>query len=106
MTNVITYRLRAGTPQPSVSSQTGTLNFVLQSFGAEKDESVVCQDKTVLLSSVDMEGQGGSYKSASYQGTNLKTPEGLLAFNATEVLPSTFINETQIPNIGVMFTIS
>ena len=100
---VTTYRIRAGAPQPSVDSQTGSLNFVLQSFGAEQENSLTCQDKTELLESLDMEGQGGMYRSASYQGTNLRTPEGVLAFNATETLIPVFIDETDVPNVGEMF---
>lgn len=103
MPTLTVYRLRAGSPQPSVGVQRGELNFVLQTFGAEKAETVQCQDKTQLLTTLDMEGQGGDYRSASYQGTNLKDESGTSTFQATEETIPEFIQEEDIPNIGVMF---
>lgn len=57
------YRLRAGSPMPtSVRGE-----FVLHSFMAANQDSVIETCEIQLLRSSDFQGQGGGFTSASYQ---------------------------------------
>ncbi|RLC09435.1 MAG: hypothetical protein DRI24_21780 [Deltaproteobacteria bacterium] len=57
------YRLRAGSPMPtSVKGR-----FVLHSFMASQQDSVIETCDAEILRSGDFRGQGGNFTSASYQ---------------------------------------
>lgn len=96
MTQVITYRLRASSPQPA-SNYAVTRYFVLQAFGAEQIDSNQCEDKQTLLQSDDMSGLGGAYQSASYRGKEFVTLGNVRVFDAEETLIPVFMNEEDVP---------
>jgi hypothetical protein len=105
MTTVQNYKLRCGTPQPA---NYGSRYFVLQTFGAESQESTMCEDKEQLLESDDMQGLGGTvYQSANYRGKETQAGIGTInttVFDAEENKIPVFINEDDVDIAAAMFT--
>ena len=81
---------------------------MLQSFGGEKIESEICQDKKELLESSDMNGlindagNPGEYISASYQGNNYNTLDGQKVYQANEVKVPIFVDESDVPGADLL----
>jgi hypothetical protein len=109
-TRSTSYRLRAASPQPvkgecpsTIDPNPPTIGFVLQTFKAEKITTDVCEDQTELLCSNDMLGLGGLFISASYSAQRFLDPDtGEIVFQATETRRPQFIDETEVPGIGVL----
>jgi hypothetical protein len=89
------YKLRAGSPM-----QDQKRNFILQTFGAEKQQVDIHSATTTLLTSCDMWGQGGSYISASYQRLNYLTLDCQQAYSGQEEHIPEFIDEDSLPGQG------
>ena len=96
MATVTAYKLRASSPQPAGNYYTNR-SFIIQSFGAEKVESIVCEDKEQLLTSDDMWGLNGAYQSANYKGKEFVTLANVRVFDAEEVLRPVFMDEEDVP---------
>jgi hypothetical protein len=96
MATVTSYRLRSSSPQPAGNFYTNR-SFVIQSFGAEKTESVICEDRETLLTSDDMYGLNGAYISATYRGKEFTTLNNVRVFDAEEVLIPVFMEEEAVP---------
>jgi len=98
------YKLRAGSPFPE--GQTGSPDFILQTFMAEKVRLEIDEAKDIydLLATEDFRGQGGDYLQANYQRLPYKNMAGNQVFSSTEELApiqgdwdSMFIDEDDIP---------
>jgi len=83
------YRLRAGTPMPTMQSG----RFVLHTFMAELSdvEFIACTE--VLPPSSDFRGQSGNLMSASYSRLNVK---GGNLFSGKKVYEPTYVDEDDI----------
>jgi len=105
VTRTLSYRLRAGAPQPTKGDCTtldepapSTLGFILQTFKAEKTTTDSCEDKEDLLCSNDMRGLGGNYLSASYTAQKFLDPDtNALVFKSSETLEEEVIEEDDVP---------
>ena len=102
MTIVTSYKLRVGSPQPAGNMYLDRY-FVLQTFGAESQDSTMCEDKETLLVSDDMNGLGGEYQSANYKGKEFVTIDNVRVFDAEENLMPVFIDEDYIGISAGMF---
>ena len=100
MTTVLSYKLRAGAPQPA-GNFVANREFVIQAFGAEINESTICEDREQLKVSDDMQGLGGDYYSINYRGKDLVTINNINVFDAEETLTPVFVDEDNIPGINV-----
>jgi hypothetical protein len=111
---VITYKLRGGQLTPGIDCSSGLPSnlkpdFYSQTFGAERQVTIIDDAKIELLASTDFQGQKESpngiddieyikstYSSASYQGTGLRTTDGDLVYSADETFVSQWIEEDAI----------
>ena len=86
------YRLRASSPMMNEDR-----DFILQSFGAEKQQVDIHTATTSVLKSDNMWGQGGTYTGASYQRLNYLTLNCQQVFSGQEEHIPDFIDEDEIP---------
>jgi len=100
------FKLRAGQPILMCGCPCkitpGTVEYVMQVFGAEKNSIINYRATTELLESSDFVGinPDGEYTTANYSASQYTTSEGEIVFTGQEHKIVTYINEDLVPGIS------
>ncbi len=92
---IYNYKLRQGGVQPNAAR-----DFILQTFGAERQRVDMYPSIFDLVTSKHMRGQGGQLEAASYNRTSYKdvdNPDKGTSYTGQEVWPADFIDENLVP---------